>query len=207
MKTTNGFRKWTAIALALAVTLMLGGLARAEQREKQKDFTLKDQDGESVSLKDFKGKVVVLEWINCDCPFVKAHHGDKTMQRLADKWSKKKVVWLGINSTHYQTPERDREHREKYGLPYPILSDSSGEVGKLFRAMTTPHVFVLDKKGKVVYQGAIDDDPDGKKRREGKALNYVDKALTELFAGKKPSVAKTHPYGCSVKYAPGPQKK
>ncbi|HBO44171.1 MAG TPA: thioredoxin family protein [Planctomycetaceae bacterium] len=204
MKTKNTLWTRTTIVLALAGTLMLGSLALAEQHEKQRDFTLKDQDGKSVSLKDFKGKVVVLEWINCDCPFVKGHHGDKTMQRLADKWSKKKVVWLAINSTHYQTSERDREHREKYGLPYPILSDSSGEVGKLFHAMTTPHVFVLDKKGKVVYQGAIDDDPDGKKRREGKALNYVDQALTEHFAGKKPSVPKTHPYGCSVKYRPSP---
>lgn len=162
------------------------------------DFTLKDQDGNEVSLSDFTGKVVVLEWINWDCPFVMRHYEAETFAKLADHFKDQDVVWLAINSTHYATSEKDKEWIGQYGLPYPILSDGSGEVGKMYDAKTTPHMYIIDKTGTLVYAGGIDDDPKGESE---KPTNYVKKALEEVLAGNDVSVPESKPYGCSVKYA------
>ena len=161
------------------------------------DFTLKDQDGKTVKLADHRGKIVVLEWINWDCPYVKRHYERGTFKTLAEKYADKGVLWLAINSTHYATREKDKAWIAKYKLPYPILDDSDGEVGRQFGARTTPHMYVIDKDGRIGYQGAIDDDPRGKK---DDPVDYVAKALEELLAGKPVSEPKTRPYGCSVKY-------
>lgn len=185
-------------AILAAMVLMLGLHAGADE---VKGFTLKDQDGQEVSLSDFEGKVVVLEWTSWTCPFPRRHYEAKNMQNLAKKWIDKGVVWLAINSNHNESPELDKPNIEKYGLPYPVLSDRDGKVGKLYGATNTPHMFVLDKDHKIAYQGAIDDDPRGAKLAEGEALNYVDQALTELFAGEEISVPETRAYGCTVKYA------
>lgn len=162
-------------------------------------FTLEGQNGNKVSLSDSDGKIIVLEWLNPDCPFVKRHYRAGTMTTLAEKYKDKDVVWIAINSTHYMNKEDDKKWIEEYKLFYPILDDSSGKVGKLYGAKTTPHMFIIDKSGTLVYQGAIDDDPKGVKN--GNALNYVDKALGEIIAGKPVSMSQTKPYGCSVKYA------
>lgn len=162
-------------------------------------FTLEGQNGNKVSLSDSDGKIIVLEWLNPDCPFVKRHYRAGTMTTLAEKYKDKDVVWIAINSTHYMNKEDDKKWIEEYKLFYPILDDSSGKVGKLYGAKTTPHMFIIDKSGTLVYQGAIDDDPKGVKN--GNALNYVDKALGEIIAGKQVSMSQTKPYGCSVKYA------
>jgi peroxiredoxin len=173
------------------------------------DFTLNDANGNTVQLSSFKGKkIVVLEWANYDCPFFKAHYDKEvpTSVELIRKYKDKDVVWLTINSTYYATAEAAKAWAEGHKLPQPVLMDTDGKVGKLFGAKTTPHLFVIDKQGKLVYQGAIDNAPLGK-TAEGEAyVNYVDNALDELTLGKAVSIHATKPYGCSVKYPPKPEK-
>lgn len=163
-------------------------------------FELKSFDGKTISLADYKGKIVVLEWFNYECPFVKYHYEQtNTMVELANKYKDKDVVWLAVNSTSHSTVEKNIKFAQKHKLSYPILDDRSGLVGHSYKAKTTPHMFVIDVNGELVYEGAIDNSPMGK-NKEG-LVNYVDKALAELTAGKAVSNQKTKPYGCSVKYA------
>jgi peroxiredoxin len=162
------------------------------------DFTLIDQNGRTVSLSDYTGKVVVLEWINPDCPFVKRHYKSETMKKLAEKYKTSNVVWLAINSTHYMGKEDNKKWSDQFKLPYPILVDKDGRVGNAYGARTTPHMYVIDTSGRIVYQGAIDDDPRGS---SDKPDNYVDDSLREVLGGKTVTVDSTKPYGCSVKYA------
>jgi len=169
--------------------LAIGGSAPA--------FTLEDQNSKSVSLSDYKGKTVVLEWINKDCPFVVRHHKAKTMETLAQKYKGNDVVWLAINSTHNANNEINKKTVEEFALSYPVLNDSKGDVGHAYDAKTTPHMYIIDKDGKLVYKGAIDSDPSGK---DEKRVNHVATALDELLAGKPVSTPETKPYGCSVKY-------
>jgi peroxiredoxin len=173
------------------------------KNQKAPDFTLKDLNGLDIQLSKLAGKIVVLEWTNYDCPFVKAHYTDqvRTMSELAATYRDKGVVWLTINSTHYATTESNKEWAQKHGLKQTILIDSDGKVGKLYGAETTPHMFVIDKEGKIAYEGAIDNAPLGKKPEDEELVNYVDKAISELLEGKKVQFVKTKPYGCSVKYA------
>ena len=173
------------------VTLKVGDVAPS--------FVLPNEAGESVSLDQFQGKVVVLEWINPDCPYVKRHYKASTMRSLAEKYSAK-VAWIAVNSTHYMEATRNAEWKKEHQLSYPILRDADGAVGRSYGAKTTPHMFVISPEGKIAYQGAIDDDPYGDK---SVPENYVDKSLDELLAGKQLSSAETAPYGCSVKYAKG----
>lgn len=161
-------------------------------------FTLPDASGQPVKLSDFAGKVVVLEWVNPDCPFVKRHADAGTMRSLAQKYQGK-VVWLGINSTNYMDSAANAKWIAERSLPYPVLDDHTGAVGHAYNAKTTPHMYVIDATGKLVYAGAIDDDNAGTKGAS--AVNYVDAALSELMAGKPVSIAETKSYGCSVKYA------
>ncbi len=161
------------------------------------DFALKDQNGKTVKLSDHRGKIVVLEWINWDCPFSNRPYEKGAFPALPKKYAGRGVVWLAVNSTHYATRAKDKIWIATYKLPYPILDDSDGKVGRQFVARTTPQMFILDKAGKIAYQGALDDDPGG---RKAKPLNYVAQALDELLAGKPVSTPKTRPYGCSVKY-------
>ncbi len=190
-----------AAVLAACVVIVLGAtglVSHAAKKPTKYDFTLNDQDGKKVALADCAGKIVVLEWFNIGCPFVKRHFKAKTMLQLAAKYKPKDVVWLAVNSTNSWDQAKNKAFHDKNKLPYPLLVDQSGEVGKLFGAKTTPHMFILDKKQNLAYGGAIDDDPSGKKGAE--ATNYVAKALDELLAGKTVSTPKTKAYGCSVKY-------
>ena len=162
-------------------------------------FTLNDFNGNQISLSDHKGKIVVLEWFNYECPFVKYHYETaSTMTELAKKYKAKNVVWLAVNSTSHATGEKNKDFAAKHSLEYPILDDRPGEVGRAYGAQTTPHMFIIDGEGRIVYEGAIDNSPLGK-RKEG-VINYVEKALTELTGRKAVTTAKTKPYGCSVKY-------
>lgn len=192
--------------MAFVSLLMLAGLTIAEPR-KAPDFKLTDTNGKQVQLSKLIGHIVVLEWINYDCPFVKAHYNDTThtMRDLAAKYADKKVVWLTINSTHYTTTETNKAWAEKHQLKQKVLLDKSGKVGKLFGAKTTPHMYIIDAKGQIVYQGAIDNAPLGKKPET--YVNYVAQALSQLTASQTITTQKTKPYGCSVKYAkPKPEK-
>lgn len=167
-------------------------------------FTLMDQDGKSVSLSDYAGKIVVLEWINPQCPFVAYHYRDdvRTMPRLAEKYAPKGVVWLAVDTTYNWTSEKSKAFRDEHKLPYPILDDRKGVVGLAYQAKSTPDMFVIDPDGVIVYSGAIDNAPLGKLKPDATAVNYVQKALDELQAGKPISTPQTKSYGCSVKYAP-----
>lgn len=165
-------------------------------------FQLKDLNGKTVSLASLKGKVVVLEWVNPNCPFSDRHAREKTMTELTKKHGS--VTWLGINSTNpehkdYLQPADHQAWAKKNGVNYSILYDPTGATGQAYDARTTPHMFVIDEQGKIVYNGAIDDDPSGRKPRPER-VNYVNGALTAEQGGKKVDPASTKPYGCSVKY-------
>ncbi len=177
-----------------------GSVEEMKAEKKAPQFTLNSFDGKTVSLSDYRGKIVVLEWFNFECPFIRYHYDTvSTMVGLANKFKDKNVVWLAINSTSHTTPEANNEFAQKHKLSYPILDDRDGKVGRAYGAKTTPHMFVIDAEGNIAYQGAIDNSPMG--RVEGEAINYVDKALAELTDGKPVSVVESKPYGCSVKFA------
>ena len=162
-------------------------------------FTLQDQDGKPVTLGDYAGKVVVLEWTNPECPFVKRHYQAKTMVTLAKQYKPQDVVWLAINSTHDNTNAADKAWQTKQDLPYPVLNDAAGTVGHAYGAKTTPHLFIVGRDGKLAYAGGIDNDPQGDKGAD--KVNYVSKALDEILADKAVSTPETKSYGCSVHYA------
>ena len=172
------------------------------QGKQAPDFELKSFDGQTVKLSSHKGRVVVLEWVNPECPFSRYHYETTpTMANLAKKYQDKEVVWLAINSTSHTTSEANREFAQKHKLPFPILDDRSGLVGRLYGARNTPHMFVIDKTGAIAYEGAIDNAPLGKSEPGAGSVNHVDKAISELLAGKNVSLSATPPYGCTVKYA------
>ncbi len=168
------------------------------------DFTLADQSGRPVKLSDAKGKVVVLEWFNEGCPFVVKHYGSNNMQGLQKKYGKKGVVWYSIvtgkkGKQGYLTPEEASARLKTMGSK-AILRDESGDVGRLYSAKTTPHMFIVGKKGELLYMGGIDDNPSADPADIKGAKNYVAAALDETLAGKPVSTPSSRPYGCSVKY-------
>jgi peroxiredoxin len=198
-------------AALLAVALMLSSRAIADHHEGDKaakatigkaapDFSLQDQNGKTVKLSDYKGKIVVLEWFNQGCPYVVRHYKAKTMTSTADKYKGQDVVWLAINTTAGKSAEDNKTSAEAWSISYPILSDTSSAVAQQYGAKTTPHMFVIDKEGKLIYNGAIDDDSSADGTKGDKATNYVAKALDEVLAGKPVSTPETKPYGCGVKY-------
>jgi peroxiredoxin len=170
------------------------------------DFTLQDLDGKSVSLSQFRGKLVVLEWFNPGCPFVRASHTLGSLKGLAEKHAGEGVVWLAINSGGQGKQgnglDANREGVAEFGLHHPVLVDESGKVGQLYGAERTPHMFVISPEGVLVYRGAIDNSPDGEGQSPagGKLVNYVDGAISAVQTGAKVSPAETKPYGCGVKY-------
>ena len=173
-----------------------------DSTNRAKPFTLKSFDGKTVNLDDYRGKTIVLEWLNYECPFVRYHYDTAgTMIKLANKYKDQGVVWLAINSTNHATAELNREFSAKHNLPYPILDDRAGTVGRAYGAKTTPHIFIISPRGNIVYNGAIDNSPLGKTPDGEKPVNYVDQTLAELAAGKDISIHETKSYGCSVKYA------
>lgn len=171
------------------------------------DFTLKDLDGKEVSLASFKGKTVVLEWFNPGCPFVKRSHTVGSLVDTAQRHTAKGVVWLAINSggpgKQGADADANRDAVKTWKLAHPVLLDPTGATGKAYGATNTPHMFVIDAKGNVVYGGAIDNSPDAERKSpEGGTLrHYVDLALEDLAAGRPVMMPVTKAYGCSVKYA------
>lgn len=170
------------------------------------NFTATDSDGKSHSLSDYKGKVVVLEWLNHGCPYVKKHYNSGNMQKLQKTYAEKGVVWLSIISSApgkqgYSTPEEANETiKQKQAFPTALLIDPDGIVGKLYDAKTTPHMYIINSDGVLVYNGAIDDIRSANVDDIAKAKNYVQLALDEILAGKEVSTKTSRPYGCSVKY-------
>jgi hypothetical protein len=159
-----------------------------------------------VRLSDLKGKIVVLEWLNHGCPFVRKHYDSGNMQTLQKKYVEKNVIWLSIISSavgkqgHVDEKEALKEKIENKSAASNVLLDPEGKVGKLYEAKTTPHMFVINKSGTLSYQGAIDDKPDTEQASVSGAKNFVDTALDELMEEKAVSRGTTKAYGCGVKY-------
>jgi AhpC/TSA family len=170
------------------------------------NFSAKDVDGKLVSLADYKGKTVVLEWVNPGCPYVRKHYDGGNMQGTQKMATGKNVVWLAINST--ETAHQDYLAPAKLGawmksqnaIASRTLMDEDGTIGKAYGARTTPHMYIIDAKGTLVYAGGIDSIPSSNKDDIAKATNYVQQGLTEHSSGKAISNASTKPYGCSIKY-------
>lgn len=169
-------------------------------------FSLTDLEGKTVKLSDFKGKFVVLEWVNFDCPFVRKHYGSENMQKLQKTYTGKDVVWITICSSapgkqgHLTADEAKEATHERGASPTRFLLDPKGAAGRAYGAKTTPHMYVIDPKGKLLYNGAIDDTPSTKVADIPNSKNYVVAALDAAMAGKPVETATTKPYGCSVKY-------
>ncbi len=198
-------RNWLIAVAAFGWTVL--ALAEVKTGLPAPDFTAKDIHGKTHRLSDYRGKIVVLEAYNLGCPFVANHYKSGSMQALQEAVTSKGGVWLVVNSTHpnhpdYRTPEAARKEFTQQGMKATAwLHDQDGAVGKLFGMKTTPHMFVIDTKGVIAYQGAIDDRPSasGDPRT---AQNYVKLAVEALLAGKPVSNPETKSYGCSVKYTP-----
>ncbi len=170
------------------------------------DFTLKDLDGKEVALASLRGKLVVLEWFNPECPFVKRSHGKGSLVGLAAKHTAAGVAWLAINSGGPGKQGNDLGVNQaavaQWSLTHPVLRDESGAVGRAYGASNTPHMFVIDSAGTVAYAGAIDNSPDavGASPTGGTLVNHVEAALSDLAAGRPVATPVTKAYGCSVKY-------
>jgi peroxiredoxin len=175
------------------------------------DFTARDSNGKVHKLADLKGKVVVLEWHNQDCPFVRSQYKGK-MEKLQSKWTKKGVRWFAVISSapggqgYVDGPGANEDMKSHHAHPTAVLLDPKGTLGRAYGAKTTPHMFVIDSKGILVYDGAIDnaplqDEASAKNDKGEPYVNYVDQALSEVFKGQKVATPSTPPYGCHVKYA------
>ena len=171
------------------------------------DFTLRDISGKAVKLSDFRGKHVVLEWTNPGCPYVRKHYDSGNMPATQKEAVGKGVVWLAINSTgksssEYMEPAKlVAWQNERRAQPTATLLDEEGMVGKAFGARTTPHMYIVDPQGRLIYAGGIDSIASSDAGDIKKAVNYVRQGLNEALAGKPLSAAVTRPYGCSVKYS------
>jgi hypothetical protein len=196
-----------AAAASARTTAALAPVAHAEIGQAAPDFTLPDLDGHPVHLADFRGKIVVLEWFNPGCPFVRKAHTKGSLVGTAKRYIDQGVVWLAVNSA---APGKEgygigknADGKKAYGMDYPVLLDESGDVGRAYGATNTPHMFVIDRGGNLVYRGAIDNSPDaeGESPTGGKLVNYVDAAMADLAAGRAVATTSTQAYGCGVKYA------
>lgn len=171
------------------------------------EIELLDLDGKTVKLSGFRGKVVVLEWFNAGCPFVMRAHTKGSLKTAAKDAKAKGVVWLAISSSadgkQGAGVQANRDGATKFGLSHPILLDASGAVGHMYGATNTPHVFVVDEAGTLVYRGAVDNSPDGEGESPtgGKLVSYVDATLADLAAKRPVAIPTTRAYGCGVKYA------
>jgi hypothetical protein len=171
------------------------------------DFKGTDSTGAQHSLSEYRGKFVVLEWANQGCPYDRKHYLSGSMEALQKQWTAKGVVWLSVISSApgeqgYVTPAEENTYlKTMHAAPTAAILDPDGTIGRLYAAKTTPHIFVIDPTGKLIYQGAIDDKPTTDQEDLKGARNYLSETLTEAMSGKPIQVASTRPYGCNVKYA------
>jgi hypothetical protein len=197
-----------AAAVALGATFLMGSNAVAAPAVGQKapDFVAVDTAGKQHRLSDFAGKFVVLEWTNPGCPFVRKHYGSGNMPATQKAATEKGVVWLAINSTEraasdYLKPAAlEAWMKEHSAAPTAVLMDEDGVIGRAYAARTTPHLYIIDPKGVLVYAGGIDSIASSRTEDIKTVTNYVNQALGEAFGGKPISAATTRPYGCSIKY-------
>lgn len=194
---------WTALAAALLVATAQAAPAPGQPAP---DFRATDVNGKSVSLADFKGKFVVLEWNNPSCPFVMKHYDSGNMQRLQQRFGADNVAWLAVNSTNASHPEYLPPAQlaawfaQQKAAPTAILMDAKGEVARAYGAKVTPHMYVIDPDGKLVYAGAIDDKRSANVADVKTATNYVAAALASARTGQPVTVATNNAYGCTIKF-------
>lgn len=194
--------------LTITAILIAAGVAWAsvEIGRKAPDFSLPDTHGKTVTLSQFSGKYVVLEWTNPDCPIVHKHYDSGNMQKLQKEFTAKGVVWLAIDSSaagnqgNYPPAQLEQIMKARNASPTDILTDYSGTVGKLYGAKTTPDMYIIDPKGNLIYDGAIDSIPSADQSDIPRATNYVQAALDEAMAGKPVTTPTSRPYGCAVHY-------
>jgi hypothetical protein len=193
-------------ASMIASAMLLAGAQAATVGQPAPDFTLKDVNGKTVRLSDYRGRHVVLEWNNPGCPFVRKHYDSGNMQTLQKEAAAKNVVWLAINSTEashgdYLPPAQlGRWMSQQKAAPTATLMDEDGAAGRAYAARVTPHMYIVDAQGRLVYAGAIDSIPSGRAEDIRTATNYVRQGLDEALAGKPVSQSTTRPYGCTIKY-------
>ena len=192
-----------AVSMASLVSLVQAAAAPGQAAP---EFSLVDINGKMQKLSDYRGKYVVLEWFNSECPFVQKHYESGNMQSLQARYTQKGVVWLGVNSTsprhsNFRDPVRSQAILKDWkSAPTAFVLDPDGKVGKQYGARTTPHMYVIDPKGMLVYVGGIDDKPSTSQRDIPTAKNLVAAALDESLGGKPVGTPSAMPYGCSVKY-------
>jgi len=199
-----------AVSLLIVGTQAVLGTAQAATarvNEPAPDFTANDSAGKAQKLSDHKGKIVVLEWTNNGCPYVAKHYGSGNMQALQKKYTAQGVVWLTVASSAPGTQgfvnaeQANRDTQSRGAAPTAVLLDPKGTLGHLYGAQATPHMYVINPAGKLVYMGAIDDRPTSDPSDIAGSKNYVAAAIDETKAGKPVSTPATRAYGCSVKYA------
>ena len=195
-----------AVGVALFCGMSAAASAEVHTGEPAPDFKLSDTEGSWHSLSNYRGQFVVLEWFNPECPFVQKHYGSGNMQELQEDAEDEDVIWFTINSSAlgkqgHLTAETGRAVIEAEDAePTALLLDPEGVVGRLYGAKTTPHMFIIDPEGVLIYQGAIDDRPTANPADIKGAVNYVQLALDQALGGEPVEAAETQPYGCSVKY-------
>lgn len=198
--------KKSILAIAIAVSVSFGANA-AEIGKPAPEFAAKDITGKEQSIAQYKGKIVVLEWTNPECPFVKKHYETKNMQELQEYAASKDVQWLTVNSSapgkqgNLDAAAAAAQVKEVGNNGSAYIIDADGKIGKAYGAKATPHLYVIDAEGKLAYQGAIDDKPTHEKEDVKTAKNYIRAAIDSLLAGKPVETADTKAYGCGVKYA------
>ena len=199
--------KLVATLLAVSIAALVSAAhAAVAPGQAAPEFSLVDINGKVQKLSDYRGKYVVLEWFNSECPFVQKHYESGNMQALQARYTQKGVAWLGINSTsprhsNYRDPARSQAILKEWkSAPTAFVLDPDGKVGKQYGARTTPHMYVIDPKGTLVYVGGIDDKPSTSQRDVATAKNLVAAALDESLSGKPVGTPSAMPYGCSVKY-------
>lgn len=204
MKIRRFFFAAVSLICAISAGQLSAGVAKVGQPAPK--FTLTDITGKTHQLGDYQGKTVVLEWVNPECPFVVKHYRSGNMQGLQDAAAKDGVIWLAINSGRPGAqgdfkPEKAQNWTQRVDAAFTsYLRDSSGKVGRSYGAKTTPHMFVINPEGVLVYDGAIDSIASTRDRDITRAENYVEKALAAVRSGELPAKSKSRPYGCSVKY-------
>ena len=197
-----------ALAGALVAAVAAGtAIAAPEVNQPAPLFNGKTASGTTVDLRKLRGKIVVLEWTNHDCPYVRKHYGARNMQALQKDATAQGVVWLQVISSgpgregHVDGPTALKLNRERGAAPTETVLDPDGKIGRLYGARTTPHMYIIDPEGVLVYKGGIDSIPSARQSDSSEAVNYVRESLDALSAGRPVPNAVTRPYGCSVHYA------
>ena len=195
------------LALIAAAPVTADPGAQARIGAPAPNFTLTDSNGKAISLADFKGKTVVLEWTNHECPYVRKHYGGNNMQALQKKWTGQGIVWLTLISSQPGAQgfvhglEANKLTEEREAAPTAVLLDPRGGVGRSYGAQVTPHMYVVTGDGTLVYMGGIDDKPTTRLEDLKTAKNFVDAALSEVLEGKVVSIKTSRAYGCTIKYS------